>query len=99
MNAAEPGVSCSDLLKALADDTRLHVVRRLMSGPCYVSELNEELQIELTLMSHHLKVLREAGIVEAERDGRAVLYRLSPTVESQRRGQVIELGCCRIDFS
>jgi ArsR family transcriptional regulator len=93
-----PEVSCAELLKVLADETRLAVVRQLMAGPLHVGAINAELQVESTLLSHHLKVLREAGIVEGERDGKAVLYRLSPNVESRRRGQALDLGCCRLTF-
>ncbi len=91
-------VSCAELLKALADETRLEVVKRLIDGPQNVGQLNSDLQVEQTLLSHHLKVLRESGIVEARRDGKAVRYRLSPAVESKRRGKVIDLGCCQLRF-
>ena len=91
-------ISCAEMLKVLADETRLAVVRQLMSGSRHVGGINAELQVEPTLLSHHLKVLREAGIVEAERDGKAMLYRLSPNVESRRRGKAIDLGCCRLTF-
>ncbi|MBI1313475.1 metalloregulator ArsR/SmtB family transcription factor [bacterium] len=91
-------VSCAEILKVLADETRLAVVRQLMSGPRRVGEINDELQVESTLLSHHLRVLREAGIVTGERDGKAVLYRLAPHVESKRRGATLELGCCRLVF-
>lgn len=90
--------SCAEVLKVLADDTRLGVVRLLMNGPKHVGEMNAELNVESTLFSHHLRVLRDAGIVEGERDGKAVLYRLSPDVESKRRGAALELGCCRLVF-
>lgn len=92
-------VSCADILKVLGDDTRLAVVRQLMSGPKHVGEMNDRLQVEQTLLSHHLRLLRKAQIVESQRDGKAVLYRLSPQVESKRRGNVLELGCCRLDFN
>lgn len=91
-------VSCAELLKVLADDTRLEVVRLLMDGPRHVNELNHDLKIEPSLFSHHLKVLRAAGIVSAERDGKAVLYRLSPAVQGRRSGNAINLGCCLISF-
>jgi len=97
MNSSQ-NVSCADLLKVLADDTRLAVVRQLMRGPKHVSEVNSALQVEPTLLSHHLKVLRDAGIVEAERDGKSVLYRLSPSVEAKRSGKGIDLGCCKLVF-
>lgn len=89
---------CADILRVLADETRLGVVRQLMTGPRHVGEMNRSLGVEPTLLSHHLRVLREAGVVEARRDGKAVLYRLAPDVESKRRGAVLELGCCRLSF-
>ncbi len=98
MNSQDAGVSCAEMLKVLADETRLGVVRQLLSGAMHVGEINAELNVEKTLLSHHLKVLREAGLVEAERDGKAVLYRLSPAVESRRRGAGLDLGCCQITF-
>lgn len=98
MNAAAEGVSCAEMLKVLADETRLGVVRQLMQGPKHVGQINAHLGVEKTLLSHHLKVLRQAGIVHAERDGKAVLYRLAPEVESKRRGAGIDLGCCQIVF-
>lgn len=92
-------VTCAGLLKVLADETRLAVVQQLMQGPRHVGAINEHLRVEPTLLSHHLKVLREAGIVETEREGKSILYRLSPEVESVRRGKAIDLGCCLISFS
>ena len=93
-----PDISCAQLLKVLADDTRLAVVRLLLDGPRHVGEMNERIGIDQSLLSHHLKVLREGGMVISERDGKAVLYRLSPLVEAKRRGDVLELGCCRLEF-
>ena len=90
--------SCADILKVLADDTRLAVVRQLMTGPKHVGELNEPLDVEQSLLSHHLKVLKDAGLVEAERDGKAVLYRLHPNVEARRSGKALNLGCCKLTF-
>jgi len=71
-------VSCASLLKMLADETRLAVVRQLMEGPKHVGEMNETLGLEQSLLSHHLKILREAGLVTSKRDGKAVLYSLAP---------------------
>lgn len=90
--------SCASVLKVLADETRLAVVRTLMGGARHVGEINAVLGLEQSLLSHHLKVLREAGLVESERDGKAMLYRLSPGVEARRAGTAIDLGCCRLSF-
>lgn len=90
--------TCASLLKVLADETRLAVMEQLMAGPKHVGELNEPLAIESSLLSHHLRVLRDAGLVVAERDGKQVLYRLSPKVQGERQGKAINLGCCLISF-
>lgn len=90
--------SCAGRLKALADETRLAVVRHLMDGPCHVGEIQAALGIEQSLLSHHLRSLREAGIVEATRDGKAMLYQLTPTMQ-QRRDGTVDLGCCQISFA
>ena len=89
---------CASRLKVLADETRLNVCQQLMDGPKHVGDWNHALGLELSLLSHHLKVLREAQLVCAERDGKAVLYRLAPNVEGQRQGKAINLGCCLISF-
>ncbi|MBI1374669.1 MAG: metalloregulator ArsR/SmtB family transcription factor [Phycisphaera sp.] len=91
--------ACAARLKVLADDTRLAVLRELMDGPKHVGAINESLNIEQTLLSHHLRVLREAGLVEAERDGKAMLYRIAPGVASRKKsGDAIDLGCCKLSF-
>lgn len=89
---------CASVLKVLADDTRLAVVELLMKGPMSVSEINDELQIEQTLLSHHLRTLRNAGLVTTQREGKHVMYSLAKLVQASRRGRAINLGCCKISF-
>jgi len=91
-------IPCAPLLKALADETRLDVVKLLLGGERRAGELRAALDVEQSLLSHHLRQLREAGIVVSERDGKGVLYRLSRGVENRVRGQVIDLGCCQLSF-
>ena len=93
-----PKPRCAKLLRLLAEPTRLSVVQRLLLGPHHVGELNSGVGVEQSLLSHHLRVLRDAGLVEAVRDGRSVLYRLSPTVAPRGNGREIDLGCCRLVF-
>ena len=90
---------CAEMLKALSDSTRLKVVRLLVDRPCHVSEINERIgKIDQSLLSHHLKVLRDSGIVEAERDGKAVLYRLTSSIRARTRARGIDFGCCKLLF-
>ena len=90
--------SCAAKLKVLADPTRLAVLEALMEGPKHVGALVQLLEVEQSLLSHHLQTLREAGLVEAERDGKAVLYRLTPGVTARTSGSAIDLGCCLLSF-
>jgi ArsR family transcriptional regulator len=58
----------ADRLKVLADPTRLRVFSLLMEGTFCNCELGDELGIAPNLISHHLSVLRRAGLVETRRD-------------------------------
>jgi ArsR family transcriptional regulator len=89
---------CVERLKVLADATRLQVLRELMGGALHVGELNARIPIRQNLLSHHLRTLREAGLVEAQRDGKSVLYALAEGVGQGKRRPAIDLGCCKISF-
>jgi ArsR family transcriptional regulator, arsenate/arsenite/antimonite-responsive transcriptional repressor len=64
------------LMKALADPTRLRIVALLGAGPRCVCSLQEEVDVAANLLSHHLRVLREAGLIAGARRGRWIDYRL-----------------------
>ena len=64
------------LLKALADPIRIQVVEALGGGERCVCELTAELGLAQSKLSFHLKVLREAGLIEAREQGRWIYYRL-----------------------
>jgi ArsR family transcriptional regulator len=61
---------------ALSDPIRLRVLTELRGGQRCVCELLEVVGIAPNLLSYHLRVLREAGLVDASRRGRWVDYRL-----------------------
>ncbi len=61
----------------MGDPIRLRIVGELTDGQRCVCELLEEIGIAANLLSYHLRVLREAGLVEASRRGRWVDYRLA----------------------
>lgn len=98
MSKTTSSPSCVDKLKILADTTRLSVLESLMTGPSHVGELAQRLGVEQTLMSHHLKVLRDGGLVEARREGKSIQYRLAADVAKSRSAKSINLGCCRLSF-
>jgi DNA-binding transcriptional ArsR family regulator len=65
-------------LDALADPTRRAVFERLKKGPSPVGRLSAGLPVSRPAVSQHLKVLREAGLVEEEREGTRRVYRVAP---------------------
>jgi ArsR family transcriptional regulator len=67
----------ADVLKTLANPRRLEILHRLADGPCEVGRMATELGISQPNASQHLAIMRAAGVVIAERDGREVRYRLS----------------------
>lgn len=63
--------------RGLADQSRMLLVYELAEQPRNVSELVERLGMAQPVVSRHLKILRERGIVVAERQGRSVTYQLA----------------------
>ena len=99
-NAVDP-VSTRDLeqarqlFKALADPVRLEVVQALAGGERCVCELTQGLGLAQSRLSFHLKVMREAGLIEAREQGRWVYYRLRPGALEQLQGFLagVAAGC------
>jgi DNA-binding transcriptional ArsR family regulator len=67
----------AEVLKTLASPRRLQILHRLAEAPCEVSRLAADIGASQPNVSQHLAVLKAAGIVEAEREGREVRYRLT----------------------
>ncbi len=89
--------------QAIADPTRLRILRVLEAGPHCVCQIQTELHsIAPNLLSHHLRVLREAGLVRAVRRGRWIDYSLdNPALEQLRAaiptpGSSALLGACEV---
>lgn len=76
------------LLAALADPTRLAIVRELAaSTETCACDFTATSDVGQPTISHHLRVLREAGVVTSERRGQWIFYRLAPDV-AQRLGAI-----------
>jgi DNA-binding transcriptional ArsR family regulator len=68
------------VFKALADPTRRRVLHLLRQGPRSAGELAEHFPVSKPTMSAHFAVLREAGLIQGDRQGKAVIYRLKMSV-------------------
>jgi len=66
----------AQMCQGLADPTRILILYLLADTPRYVSELADTLDVKQPTVSHHLKVLRERGLVTTTRQGNAIRYEL-----------------------
>jgi DNA-binding transcriptional ArsR family regulator len=93
---------CAELLAALAAPERLRIIRFLRDGPRNVTEIADMLQAKPVNVSHHLHVLRHAGLIQNEKQGRFVIYSLCPGVlvpdETDPQNCRLSLGCCRLEL-
>lgn len=81
------------LFQALADPTRLAIVRELAGAPeVCACDFTTCCDVRQPTVSHHLKVLREAGVVETERRGTSIFYRLAPGAADRMRAFAAELS-------
>lgn len=81
-----------DVIRVLGDPLRLKIVSLLARETLCTTHLMEETGAKQTNLSNHMKVLREAGVVETEPCGRFTYYKLRPEVLESLAGQFAELA-------
>jgi DNA-binding transcriptional ArsR family regulator len=88
---------CLAAMRALAEESRLKLVRRLLAGPCCVNDLCDSLGLTPYNASKHLRVLREAGLVAMEKQSQQHVYALAAGLRRRLRPgtQTLDLGCCQ----
>lgn len=67
-------IELADMFKMLGDPSRLRIVIATLEGPRSVGEIAEALGLSLSLVSHHLRLLRAARLVTADRRGKQIFY-------------------------
>jgi ArsR family transcriptional regulator len=77
--------------RALGDETRLRILEALATGERCVSDLMDALGLGQSLVSHHLRALREAGLVTVRCEGRRINYTISEPALAAVRLVVYEL--------
>ena len=70
----------NDVFRALSDPTRREILELLRSGPRTSGEIAEKFSTSWATVSRHLSVLKDAGLILAERNGQHVVYELNTTV-------------------
>ena len=84
-------------LAALADDTRRRIFELVAAGPMPVGEVAAQLPVSRPAVSQHLKVLREAGLVQEAREGTRRIYSVDPSGLASLRDYVDGLWTLALD--
>ncbi|BAS25909.1 autorepressor SdpR family transcription factor [Limnochorda pilosa] len=85
-------MSLSDVFKALSDPSRRQILRMLTQGDLPAGEIAAAFTISKPSVSHHLAVLKQAGLVEDRRSGQQVIYSLNTTVFDEVVGWVMDFA-------
>jgi DNA-binding transcriptional ArsR family regulator len=90
---------CLVALRALSEDTRLRIVGLLLDESLEVGEISKRLGASPYNISKHLRILREAGLLEVAKAGRRRLYELPAAIRRRAAAdRILDLGCCRFRF-
>ena len=94
------GIDCIAALKALGELSRLRIMRLLLKEQLGVNAIAERLELSQYNVSKHLRILKEAGLVEMQKRGQQRLYGVIPSLKSQLAANknVLELQCCSFRF-
>ena len=77
---------------ALAHPARRRILKLLGSGPMAAGEIAERFEVSKPTMSGHFNVLKDAGLIQAERDGTTIRYRLNVSVLEEAAAAILDLG-------
>ena len=77
-----------DFAKAIADETRQKIMSICCCQKITVSDIVAQLEISQPTVSHHLKILKQAGLVNAERSGKEIYYSINQAAMAK--------GCCQV---
>lgn len=86
---AESFASCAKILTAIGDETRQHLILEMLKmGDCSgvrVVEITEKTNLSRPAVSHHLQIMKDAGIVKMRREGTRNYYYFDPEMEAFER--------------
>ena len=86
----------SRVFRVLGDENRLRIIEALFETPQNVTQICKVIDADQSLVSHHLRALREEGLVLSTRSGKEAIYSLSEEIKGKKRPNHLELGCCQI---
>ena len=77
--------------KAMADETRQNIMQHLCCASLCVNDIVAKMGVTQPTVSHHLRKLREAGLLESERRGKQVYYTLDQSAVASCCGNLIQI--------
>jgi len=90
------GFDCIAALKALGEGTRLRILRLLFKERLSVNAISDRLKVSQYNVSKHLRIMREAGLLETTKHGQQRLYAIANHLKNTvaKNNNVLDLGCC-----
>jgi DNA-binding transcriptional ArsR family regulator len=83
----------------LGEETRLRILRLLSKQKLCVNDISDRLKVSQYNVSKHLRIMREAGLLATEKQGKLRLYSVPPALKAQlATNNVLDLGCCTFRF-
>ena len=89
----EHAAEAAHLLKTLGNEQRLLILCNLIERPLSVGEINERVELSQSALSQHLALLREAGLVQTQREAQSIRYSLPPGPVTRVMALMQELYC------
>jgi ArsR family transcriptional regulator len=99
LTSSKAAKQCADSLSGIAEPSRIQIIDFLRTGPKNVTEIAKALKAEIVNVSHHLGVMRAAGLVENKKDGRFVICTLDPKFSDSKSGLTLDLGWCKVTIA
>lgn len=93
-------INCIPVLKALGEPTRIRIMRLLLKRSLGVNEISDRLGLSQYNTSKHLRILREAGLLEMQAEGKLRRYGIATKLAERLASNknVLDLDCCTFRF-
>jgi DNA-binding transcriptional ArsR family regulator len=91
LNVRGDDMGIANTFKALSDSTRREILSLLASGSMTAGEISEKFEMTSATISHHLSVLREAGLISDEKKGKYICYELNMSMMDEIMSWIINL--------
>ena len=91
-------IQCDDFFKALSDENRQRILKMLEGRPMCVSDISKKFQVSQPTVSHHLDILKRAGLVGSERRGQKIYYHMKASWFIDCCSDFLSMFNCCSDF-